>query len=214
MKLKFERVTLRNVDRKKPAVINSISFSQPSGVSIGILGQRGSGKSVLMELAIGSLQPDVGRVLRQGRVSMPIGKPATLHPKFTGEEITKLTAGLFAVDEDKLCRFVTEVSEIGDAFRKPLQLYNASLRSRFVFTLSYGIPADFYLADGALFGGDEPFRSRCIELAKQRKSEAAFLFTTRSPRDIRLFADVGGVLKNGRLTFYPDVESAIAAYEA
>ena len=83
-----------------------------------------------------------------------------------------------------------------------------------MFSLSYAIPADFYLADGALFGGDQPFRSRCIELAKIRKSEAAFLFTTMSPRDMRLFADVGGVLKNGRRTFYPDVESAIAAFEA
>ena len=154
MMLKFERVTLSNADRSKPAIMSNVSFNQPRGVSIGILGQRGSGKSVFIQLANGSLQPDIGRVLRQGRVSMPIGKPATLHQKFTGEEITRITAGLFSVAQDKLCRFVAEISDIGDAFRKPLQLYNASIRSRFVFTLSYAIPADVYLADGALFGGE------------------------------------------------------------
>lgn len=214
MILEFSGVRLNNKLRGKPPILDGVSFRQPQGVSIGIIGARGSGKSVLIQLANGSLAPDGGKVRRFGRVSMPIGFPATLHQKLTGEEITRITAGLFDLNPDALCRFVAEVSELGDAFYSPLSLYNATKRSRFVFSLSYAIPADCYIADGALFGGQGSFRDTCLELARQRKSEAAFLFTSTSPRDMRMFADVGGVLEEGRLTIFPSVEDAIARYES
>ena len=143
---------------------------------------------------------------------MPIGFPATLNRYLTGEENARYMARLFGLNPATVCAFVDEFSELGPMFKRRLSSYNASLRSRLVFALSYAIPADCYVADGALFGGDAEFRDKCVAMAKMRKQEAAFFFTTRSPRDMRLFADVGAVIQNHRLVFYPTVEDAIAAF--
>ena len=134
MILEFEHATFATKRFGARPIIEGASFRQPSGTSIGIMGQRGSGKSVLIRLAEGSLHCTSGRVTRHGRMSMPIGFPATYHQKFTGEEITRQTAGYFSVDPDALCRFVAEVSELGSVFYKPLSLYNSATRSRLSFS--------------------------------------------------------------------------------
>jgi capsular polysaccharide transport system ATP-binding protein len=193
-------------------LLADISFTQPAHVSIGILGARGSGKSTLINMVLGAVAPDSGRIQRQGRLSMPIGFPATLNRYLTGEENARYMARLFGLDPATVCAFVDEFSELGPMFKRRLSSYNASLRSRLVFALSYAIPADCYVADGALFGGDAEFRDKCVAMAKMRKQEAAFFFTTRSPRDMRLFADVGAVIQNHSLVFYPTVAEAIAAF--
>ena len=213
MTLEFLHATFDNSRSGAAPVIDDLSLRQPVGTSIGIMGRRGSGKSVLIQLAAGSIRCTTGRVLHKGRVSMPVGSPATLHQKFTGEEITRITANYFSLDPDKLCRFVAEVSELGSAFYKPLSLYNGARRSRLNFSLSYAIPADCYLADGTLFSGDGTFRDTCLELAKQRKSQAAFFFTTNSPRDLRLFADVSGILRNGKIHLHPTISETIREFE-
>ncbi len=193
-------------------LLTDVSFSQPAGVSIGVLGARGSGKSTLINMALGAVAPDSGRIQRHGRLSMPIGFPATLNRYLTGEENARYMARLFGLDPVTVCAFVDEFSELGPMLKRRLSSYNASLRSRLVFALSYAVPADCYVADGTLFGGDAEFRDKCLAMAKMRKQEAAFFFTTRSPRDMRLFADVGAVIQNHRLVFYPTVAEAIAAF--
>lgn len=209
--LEFDDVFLSHGGKR---VLDRVSFRQPEGVSIGILGAQGAGKTSLLDLVLGTNVPSSGHIRRNGLFSMPIGAPATLHRLLSGREITRITAGLYGIDPDTLCRFVNEFAELGAAFDKPLRHFNSVQRSRFVFTLSYGVPVDCYLADGTLFGGDAAFRDRCLDLARQRKQDAAFFFTTKSPRDLRNFADIGAILENGRLRFYPSVQSAIAAFTA
>jgi capsular polysaccharide transport system ATP-binding protein len=193
-------------------LLSDISFSQPPHVSIGVLGARGSGKSTLINMLLGAVSPDSGRIQRHGRLSMPIGFPATLNRYLTGEENARYIARLYGLDPKTLCAFVEEFADLGPMFKRRLSSYNASLRSRLVFALSYAIPADCYVADGTIFGGDAAFRDKCLAMAKQRRQEAAFFFTTRSPRDMRLFADVGAVIQNHSLVFYPTVAEAIAAF--
>jgi capsular polysaccharide transport system ATP-binding protein len=209
MILAFSHVTKTAYGRP---LLTDISFSQPPQVSIGILGARGSGKTTLINMALGAVTPDSGRIQRQGRLSMPIGFPATLNRYLTGEENARHMARLYGLDPKSVCAFVEEFAEIGPIFKRPLSSYNASVRSRLVFALSYAIPADCYIADGTIFGGDAAFRDKCLAMAKLRRQEAAFFFTTRSPRDMRHFADVGAVIQNHRLVFYPTVAEAIAAF--
>ncbi len=195
-------------------LLEDVNFVQPPQVSIGVMGARGSGKSTLINMVLGALNPDRGKILRRGRLSMPIGFPATINRYLTGEENARFTAELYGLDPRSFCAFVEEFSELGPIFRKPLSSYNSSRRSRLVFALSYAIPADCYVADGVLFGGDAGFRDKCLAMAKARRKEAAFFFTTRSPRDMRLFADVGAVIQDKRIVFYPSVAEAIAAFGA
>lgn len=209
MILEFMRVS-KSSHRK--IILDDVSFSQPRNVSIGILGGRGSGKSTLINLALGATHADSGRILRKGRLSMPVGFPAMLNRYLTGEENAQFMARIFGLDPKSVCAFVDEFADLGPVFRRPLSSYNSALRSRLAFALSYAIPADCFVADGILFGGDAGFRDKCLAMAKRKRQEAAFFFTTGSPRDMRLFADVGAVIQNRRVVFYPTVAEAIKAF--
>lgn len=209
MILEFRDVTLR---RGRNTVLRDITFRQPDNVSIGVMGGLGSGKTSLIDLAIGMLPPSRGRIRRRGRISMPIGSNATVNPLFSGEEITRQTAGFFGVEPRSLCRFVDDFAELGPAFRKPFRQFNSAQKGRFLFALSYGVPADCYVSDGPLIGGDPGFRQKCLGLALARRERSGFLFATQSPSDMRLFADVGAVLFKGRLVFCSGIEETIAAF--
>jgi capsular polysaccharide transport system ATP-binding protein len=210
MILEFERVSHQ---RGRTVELDDVSFGLPEGASLGVLASRDRARTSLVELAIGASWPDRGRVRRRGRMSMPIGAPATLHRLMTGREIATVTAGLYGADAGALVRFVTGYAELGAVMDRPFGLFNAVQRSRFVFILSWAIPADCYVADGALFSGLDPaFRERSLALAHARRKQASLFFTTEAPRDLRLFADCGAILKDGRLRLYPSVDAAIADF--
>lgn len=209
MILEFIRVSKSN---RRKIILEDVCFSQPKNISIGILGARGSGKSTLINLALGAIHADSGRIRRNGRLSMPIGFPAMLNRYLSGEENAQFIARIFGLDPKSVCTFVEEFADLGPVLKRPLSSYNSALRSRLAFAISYAIPADCFIADGILFGGDAGFRDKCLAMAKQKRKEAAFLFTTGSPRDMRLFADVGAVIQNKRVVFYPTVADAIKAF--
>jgi phospholipid/cholesterol/gamma-HCH transport system ATP-binding protein len=62
--IEFRNVSL-NFDGQ--SVLKDISFKLAQGEMIMVLGESGSGKSVLLRLAIGLLQPDVGQIFVRGR---------------------------------------------------------------------------------------------------------------------------------------------------
>src|SRR5690606_12619453 len=67
-------------------VLDHISFRLDKGVSYGIMGINGAGKSTLMRLIAGTEMPNSGRIVREARVSWPLGFAGGLHPSLTGRE--------------------------------------------------------------------------------------------------------------------------------
>lgn len=65
--LAFKQVTFRYQPESSP-VLDQISFSIPRGARIGIVGQTGSGKSTLVDLIMGLLDPTHGDILIDGKV--------------------------------------------------------------------------------------------------------------------------------------------------
>ena len=69
--LPFCRIDIQNVswryENSKEDVLNEISLVVHSGESIGIIGASGAGKSTLMDVLLGLLIPQKGRILMDGR---------------------------------------------------------------------------------------------------------------------------------------------------
>ena len=58
------------VDFPTKTVFDSLSLGVNSGERIGIVGRNGDGKSTLLALLAGELEPDEGRVIRTNGVSV------------------------------------------------------------------------------------------------------------------------------------------------
>jgi phospholipid/cholesterol/gamma-HCH transport system ATP-binding protein len=120
--IEFRNVSL-NFDGQ--SVLKDISFKLAQGEMIMVLGESGSGKSVLLRLAIGLLQPDAGQIFVRGREIESLSEDELLGIRgglmgmvFQEESLfTGLTAFENAAyrprengwDEDDVNRAVTEV---------------------------------------------------------------------------------------------------------
>ncbi|WAC27146.1 ABC transporter ATP-binding protein [Ancylobacter sp. SL191] len=198
--------------RRQIRVFEHLDAAFPQGASVGILGARASGKSTLIKLIGGSTLPDRGKVRRIGSISPPIASGQAYHAALTGRENLHFVARVNGFDGEAAAHFVAKFAELGTIIDQPLSTYTRERRSRFIFTASWALPFDIFIADEALFGGEGAFRERCAELVQARREQSTLIFATRSPQMMRRFADIGAVLHGGRLYVFPNVGDAIRAY--
>jgi capsular polysaccharide transport system ATP-binding protein len=197
-----------------PPVARGISATFPRGRATALLGGNGAGKSSLLALIAGSLRPDAGRVIRQGRVSWPVGFAGAFHPDLTGAQNTRFVARVYGVDSRVLSAFVRDVSGLGDAMRQPVRRYSAGMRARLGFAISMGVPFDMYLVDEVTAVGDAAFRRETAALLKARLGQAGAIVVSHAPAQLRELCTAGAVLEKGRLHLFDDLEAAIARYQA
>jgi capsular polysaccharide transport system ATP-binding protein len=190
-------------------VLDNVSVAFPEGRSIGILGTRGAGKTTLVRLLAGVLRPTAGRVLRHGRVSFPIGSFGWMNRFMTGRENLRFLARLYGLPPQRLIEDVATISGLGVALDQYVGAYSGDKRSRLAFATSYAVPFEVYLADEYLIGGPPGFRDVCKNLVRSRQRASTVILVTRSPAIVRMFCDVAGVLHDGQLRLYDDVQDAV-----
>jgi len=194
-------------------VARNINCTFPSNVSVGLLGRNGAGKSTLMQMIGGRMQPTSGRIITKGSVSWPVGFSGSFSRDMTGAQNTRFIARVYGIDTQSLMDFVEEFAELGHHFHVPFRTYSSGMKSRLAFGVSIGIPFDTYLVDEVTSVGDANFKSKSALYFRDRLRNAGAVVVTHSMAQIRALCDAGAVLEDGNLTYYPNVEDAIAHHE-
>jgi capsular polysaccharide transport system ATP-binding protein len=197
----------------KKVILDRFTAAFRPGINVGILGRNGAGKSTLMSLISGSDLPDSGRILREGKISWPLGFGGGVHAKLTGAQNTRFIADIYGKNRNKVLDFVADFSELGSYLDMPVKTYSAGMRARLSFGICMAIEFEYYLIDEVIAVGDTTFRKKCKEVFDQRRENATLLLVSHSANLLRSFCDIGGVMNNGQLTFYSDIEEAIQVHE-
>lgn len=195
-------------------VADRIDMTFPSGLSVGLLGRNGAGKSSLLKLIAGTMQPNAGQINVWGSVSWPVGFAGSFHGDLTGLQNTRFVARIYGVDTDQLVEFVHEFSELGERFRLPVRGYSQGMRARLGFALSMGIAFDTYLIDEVTAVGDAGFREKCEQVLAQRLAGRSAIVVSHSHGFLKRVCDAGVVIEDGRTAWYDDVEEAIEVHRA
>lgn len=199
---------------EEPKVIaRGITATFPSGESVALLGRNGAGKSSLMEMIGGSLKPDRGEIKISGSMSWPVGFSGSFHRDLTGAQNTKFIARVYGVDTDDLIDFVEDFAELGAHFHLPVRSYSSGMKSRLAFGISIGIPFDTYLVDEVTAVGDAAFKRKSRMVFQERLKHAGAVVVTHYMSQVRQICTAGAVLEDGLLTYYDDVEDAIAHHQ-
>jgi capsular polysaccharide transport system ATP-binding protein len=212
-------IELRNLTKtfhlngQHKTVANNISMIIPTGKSVALLGRNGAGKSSLLKMIAGTMNPTSGDVLSTGTISWPVGFAGSFHPELTGSQNTRFIARIYGVDTDALSDFVSRFAELGGHFHLPLRTYSSGMRARLAFGVSVGIPFDTYLVDEVTAVGDAAFRKRSSAVLRARMKTAGAVVVTHSMPLVRDICDMGAVLEEGQLQLYDDLEEAIACHE-
>lgn len=201
-------------DGIETCVARDLNLSFPDGASVALLGRNGAGKSSLLRMIAGTMQPTSGRVLVGGNISWPVGFAGSFHGDLTGLQNTRFVARIYGVDSDQLVRFVAGFSELGDKFFLPVRGYSQGMRARLGFSLSMGINFDTYLIDEVTAVGDGAFRGKCEETLSERLAQRSAIVVSHSLGFLKRVCDAGVVIEDGQATWFDDVGAAIALHRA
>ncbi|MFP4275506.1 MAG: ABC transporter ATP-binding protein [Paracoccaceae bacterium] len=212
--IRFENLSKSfRVQGESHLVIDDLTLTLPTGRSIALLGRNGAGKSTLLQMTAGTMRPDTGRILSDGTISWPVGFGGSFHRDLTGAQNTRFIARIYGVDTDALLAFVEDFAELGKHFHMPIRSYSQGMRSRLAFGVSMGIRFDTYLVDEVTSVGDARFKRKSRAVFRERMKKSSAILVTHDMAQVRQFCDAGIVLDRGKLTFYEDLDAAIARHQ-
>ena len=197
----------------RKVVMQDVNIEFPSGLSVALLGRNGAGKSTLLEMIAGTQAPTSGRIVSTGSISWQVGFAGSFHPELSGAQNIRFVARIYGVDTDQLVEFVEDFAGLGEHFHLPFRTYSSGMRSRLAFGVSMGIPFDTYLIDEVTSVGDAAFKAKSSAVLKERMKTAGAFVVSHSMRMVRSLCQVGVVLENGKLTYYDDIDAAIAHHD-
>ena len=212
-------IVLENLTKSFPVrggrkyITRNLNMTFPTGKAVALMGRNGAGKSTLLQIIAGNMGADSGRVRSNGEISFPVGFAGSFHRDLTGAQNTRFIARIYGVDTDELLDFVAGFAGLGNHLYMPVRSYSSGMKSRLTFGASMGIQFDTYLVDEVTAVGDKSFRERSAEVFKARMTNSSAIVVSHSMGQIKQLCDAAVVLERGEMTWYEDVERAIAVHE-
>jgi capsular polysaccharide transport system ATP-binding protein len=205
----------RGMDADGPRdILAPTSLIIGDGERVGILAARGSGKSVIARLLCGIDQPDTGAVVRQGRVSWPLGSAGALHPDLTVAENIAIIARLTGEDPLSLTALCEVLGGLAPILQHPMKTVSPAQRAAVAWCVAAGVTCDTYIADDTIGFGLDWQRDLSEAFLLQRLETAGLVFLSSNPQQIARFSQRHFVLIAGQLIPCPDLQAGQAALAA
>ncbi|MGY6164150.1 ABC transporter ATP-binding protein [Paraburkholderia strydomiana] len=196
----------------KRTVLDRIDLKIGRGEKVGILGKNGSGKSTLIRLIGGSELPSSGQLRRAMSVSWPLAFAGGFQGSLTGLDNFRFVCRVYGASYEKGLPFVEEFSELGAYLREPVKKYSSGMRARLAFAMSMAVEFDCFLIDEVVAVGDSRFHEKCSRELFERRRDRAMVMVSHDAHNIRERCDRACVLIDGKLTQFPDTDSAFEFY--
>ena len=197
--------------------LRDVSFELRRGQCIGVIGDNGAGKSSLLKLLAGTLQPTRGRIERQGRITAILELGAGFHPDFSGRDNLYFGGSMIGISHEEMARLEPEIvafAGLGEAMSRPVKTYSSGMAVRLAFALVTAVQPDVLIIDEALAVGDQHFQKKCVErITAFKKNGCTILFCSHSPYHIRTLCDVALWLDGGQVKEFGPTEPVLGAYE-
>jgi capsular polysaccharide transport system ATP-binding protein len=194
-------------------VLNGVSLRLDKGEKLGILGRNGAGKSTLVRVISGAELPTKGDIRRGMSVSWPLAFGDAFQGSLTGADNLRFICRVYAADFRRALPYVEEFAELGKFLREPVKTYSSGMRARLAFAISMAIEFDCFLIDEVISVGDARFHEKCKRELFEKRVDRAMIMVSHEPNTIREHCTRACMLHDGRLTEFPSIDEAYAAYE-
>lgn len=211
-------IELRNISKTyrvknvRKRVIDRLSFTFPPDRNVAIVGPNGAGKSTLMRMLAGAEEPDEGEIIRNVRVSWPLGFAGGFNGSMTGIENIRFVARVYGVDARPVIDYVEDFAELGKSLRLPIKTYSSGMKARLAFGMSMAVHFDCYLIDEITAVGDQTFKRKSQAVFREKLPHSRIIMISHGMGQIREYCDCGLLLTTEGVWYYDDIESLIAAY--
>jgi lipopolysaccharide transport system ATP-binding protein len=197
--------------------LENVSLEIYRGETLGVIGRNGMGKSTLLRLLAGIINPDRGTVqfdspCHISLLSLQVG----FIPQLTGRENAVLSGMLLGMRRKEIeARMdkIIDFAELGDFFDQPISTYSTGMRARLGFSVAFQADPDVLLIDEVFGVGDAEFREKSTRAMRQKiRSNRTVVLVSHSPQMIRNLCDRVVWIEKGRTWLEGDPDTVLTAY--
>jgi lipopolysaccharide transport system ATP-binding protein len=197
--------------------IKDISLDLNHGETLGIIGRNGVGKSTLLKLMAGIIDPDRGRMVRNGERASLLALQAGFSPHLSGREnaiLNGMLLGMRRRDVESKMDEIISFSELYDFIDDPIKSYSSGMKARLGFAIAFQADPELLLIDEVIGVGDEAFRIKSTNAMKKRiLSGRTVVLVSHNPFIINELCDRVVWIKNGTVHLEGNVENVLKAYK-
>ncbi len=154
--------------------LKGVSFNVKKGITLGLIGDNGSGKSTMLKILAKILRAKKGEIEIDGKISALLELGTGFHPELTGRENVYLNGSILGLSRKEIdSRFdtIVEFSELKQFIDTPVKNYSSGMYVRLGFAVSTNVDPDILLIDEILAVGDESFQRKSLDKLYQLKAE-------------------------------------------
>ena len=211
---KMYKLYERHTDRLKEALglsrkkcytehyaLNHINFEVNKGETVGIIGTNGSGKSTILKIITGVLNPTEGEIKVNGRISALLELGAGFNMEYTGIENIYLNGTMIGFSKEEIDAKLDDIlafADIGEFVNQPVKTYSSGMFVRLAFAVAINIEPEILIVDEALSVGDVFFQAKCYHKFEEFKEAGkTILFVSHDLSSVSKYCDRVVLLNKG-----------------
>lgn len=187
---------------KEYYALHNVSFDVKRGETVGIIGTNGSGKSTILKIITGVLNPSGGHVEIDGRISALLELGAGFNMEYTGIENIYLNGTMIGFSREEIdakMQDILDFADIGDFVHQPVKTYSSGMFVRLAFAVAINIDPEILIVDEALSVGDVFFQAKCYKKFEDfKKMGKTILFVSHDLGSISKYCDRVVLLNRGK----------------
>ena len=183
--------------------LSDVSFQVKKGECVGIIGTNGSGKSTILKIITGVLNPTGGTLTVNGRIQALLELGAGFNMEYTGIENIYLNGTMNGFTEQEIAgrmQDILDFADIGDYVKQPVKTYSSGMFVRLAFSVAINIDPEILIVDEALSVGDVFFQAKCYHKFEEfKKMGKTIVFVSHDLSSISKYCDRVFLLNQGNL---------------
>jgi len=201
------KLVKRNLKYTGFTALRDVSFSVKTGDSVALIGQNGSGKSTMLKLIAGVMEPTKGSVRVRGSIAPLIELSAGFDPDLTGRENVFLNGALLGYKRKYMEAIYDEIvdfAELHEFIDVPVRSYSSGMIARLGFSIATHVQSDILVVDEVLAVGDYNFQQKCYARMEQMlKKGRTLLFVSHDADQVKklcrraVWLDHGALMADG-----------------
>ena len=183
--------------------LKGVSFDIRRGEAVALIGGNGAGKSTMLKLIAGVMQPTGGSVSIHGSIAPLIELSAGFDPDLTGRENIFLNGALLGHKHKYMqehYQSIVDFAELEPFIDIPVRSYSSGMVARLGFSIATTVNADILVVDEVLAVGDHNFQQKCHRRMEQMlKGGTTLLFVSHDAEQVKQLCSRAIWLDHGKL---------------
>ncbi|MBM6689299.1 ABC transporter ATP-binding protein [Collinsella tanakaei] len=213
----FIKLIRRELFFKEFRALKNISFKVRRGEVVGLVGTNGSGKSTMLKIIAGVLEPSEGACVVRGNIAPLIELGAGFDPELTARENIYLNGSLLGYTKefiDDNLEGIIEFAELQDFMDMPLKNFSSGMTARIAFAIATITEPDILIVDETLSVGDVFFQEKCERRIQRfiESGDVTVLFVSHSISQVERICQRAIWIEKGDLRMDGPVNEVCEAY--